>query len=307
MSLQGVSFGKGRKSEPRLSAPYVPGKKHERFWTESELQVLRDHYPSKGMNFCLAKLPGRTKSGAHGMAHKLGLHFDGVSAVRNNWRDRFPEIDAALREAWPSLAEGRGGVKKLAQRLGVPRDVLNRRSIVLGLAMPRIKEAPWTAAEEAMLQRVPLHNLRKAAEIFASHGFPRSEAAIMVRCKRLDIKRRYTETLSATGAAKILGVDGKTFTTWIEKGWIAAGRRGTRRLAQQGGDAHTIERRVLRQYILDNLEIIDIRKVDKFAFVDLLLDPSAGAGTTGEHISASVASSRPDRRMRRSSRRKEAA
>lgn len=280
MSLQGVSFGRGRKREPRISAPYVPGVRHERYWKEAELQVLRDHYHDKGILFCLNRLPGRTKQGAYSTANKLGLRRDGAPAVRGSYRAQFPEIDAALMEAWPNLSKGRGALKALATKLQVPRDLLSRRLRFLGLTMPRIKELPWAPAEDELLKRVPRHSPDKAAEIFAAHGFKRTGTAIMVRCKRVGLSRRYSETLSANAASKILGVDGKTFTLWIGKGWIKAGRRGTRRVSQQGGDSHTIERSALRQFILDNLERIDIRKVDKFSFVELLVDPSAGAGAT---------------------------
>jgi len=47
-TLQPVSFRKGRARLPRLSAPYVPGRRHERFWTEAQRDVLRRYYPTGG-------------------------------------------------------------------------------------------------------------------------------------------------------------------------------------------------------------------------------------------------------------------
>jgi hypothetical protein len=40
--------------------------------------------------------------------------------------------------------------------------------------------------------------------------------------------------------------------------------------AQQGGDQHWIRLCDLRAFILDNTAIVDIRKVDKFWFIDLV-------------------------------------
>jgi hypothetical protein len=276
MSLQGVDFSrKGRKNEPRRSAPYVPGKRHERYWTEPELEVLRQHFVSKGMNFCMERLPGRSKSGAYVAAHKLGLRRIGLDAVRGSWRDRFPEIDEALKKAWPAMADARGTLKALAIELGVPRDVLTRRAVALGLAIPRIKEPAWSTAENELMRKVPLHNPDRAAEIFAAHGFRRTPTSIMVRAKRLNLSRRYKEKLNAMAVARILGVDNKTVSTWIVKGWLKTERRGTVRTSQQGGDWHLISRAEFKQWILDNLERIDIRKVEKFAFVDVLVNGDA--------------------------------
>ena len=67
---------------------------------------------------------------------------------------------------------------------------------------------PWTAAEEALMKQVPLHDPDRCAKIFREHGFSRSPTAIVVRAKRLDLSRRYRETLSATQIGKLLGVDG---------------------------------------------------------------------------------------------------
>lgn len=53
-------------------------------------------------------------------------------------------------------------------------------------------------------------------------------------------------------------------------GDIKATKRKTERLAQQGGDPWSIEAVDLRSYILRHLERIDLRKVDKFAFVQII-------------------------------------
>lgn len=89
---------------------------------------------------------------------------------------------------------------------------------------------------------------------------------------RLDLSRRYTATFSAAQVGKILGVDSKTVTREILQGDLAAVKRPTRRLPQQGGDPWSIERSALKRYIVDHLDRVDLRKVDKFAFVDVLVN-----------------------------------
>ena len=271
--LTPVSFKKGRASEPRLSPRYEPGRRHERFWKDDELAVIREHYPKGGLAACLARLPGRTSSGVHQAARRLGTGSEKMPAERAK-HVYGPEMDERIKEAWSNL-KGRGAVDALALKLDVPRWWLSKRATKLGLSAPHRKEPRWTEAEDALMTKVPLHNPEVAARIFREHGYHRTATAIVMRAKRLDLSRRTHETLSATAAAKILGVDGKTVTTWCIAGDIKAGRRGSKRLVQQGGDAWAIEPDDLRRFVLDNLDRLDIRKVEKFAFVALLVGETA--------------------------------
>lgn len=267
--LQSVSFKKGRGHAPRLSAPYVPGKRHERFWTESERDVLRQHYAEKGFSYCAERLPNRTRSGIYLEAYKLGLNREGRKQGRSDWRARYPQIDEQIRAAWPEM-QGRGAVGDLAQKIGVPRWLVSDRVLALGLSVRQRKEPRWSAAEDALLAKVPLHNPDRAAAIFRSHGFVRTPTAIVIRCKRVGLARRYSETMSATQAAQILGVDNKTVTIWCLEGALAADRRASQRLPQQGGAPWSITAPALRAFVVEQIDRIDIRKVDKVAFVALL-------------------------------------
>ena len=266
--LQPVSFRKGREHAPRLSEPYVPGKRHPRFWTEEQDAVIRKHYPAGGVKACLAHLPGKTSGSIHQRALKLGLRSEKMPAERQR-HELTPALETAIREKW-ALLNGRGAVAALADELGVPRWWLTKTATKLGLTLPHRKEPPWTAAENDLMRKVPLHDPDRCAKIFREHGFVRSPTAIVVRAKRLELSRRTFDKFSGSQAAKILGVDSKTMTSWIIAGEIAASRRGTRRLPQQGGDSWAIEPAELRRFVIEQLERIDFRKVDKFRLVALL-------------------------------------
>ena len=67
----------------------------------------------------------------------------------------------------------------------------------------------------------------------------------------------------------MFGVDGKTVTRWIACEDLPARRRGTARTAAQGGDEWEIERRKLRAWIRDHAQLVDLRKVDRYWFIDL--------------------------------------
>jgi hypothetical protein len=269
--LQPVSFKKGRKSLPRLSQPYVPGRHSKRFWTEEENQILRQHYPSKGFAFCASKLEDRSRLSIYQQAQKLGLKYEKSPAQRR--RHDYAALDAEIQRLWPDFEKPRGavsGVKALAKQLGKPHWMITQRLRKLGLTVAAIKEPNWTAAEDALLEHVPRHDVDKASEIFRAHGFHRTPTAIMVRCKRIGLSRRYKDTFSARTAAAILGMDNKTISQLCIDGIIKAERRASRRLPQQGGSPHSITPKALRQFVIDHLERIDFRRVDKFELVKLL-------------------------------------
>lgn len=157
------------------------------------------------------------------------------------------------------------------------------RLVALGLSTRHKKEPLWTAAEDELMTKAPLHHLDRAARMFREHGFHRSPTAIMVRAKRLNISRRAArEELSARQAAKILGIDDKSITGRILSGELPAVKREDNRRVQQGGSSWDIKPSDLRKWILDNIDVVDLRKVDKVSFILLI------AGSSGVITSASL-------------------
>ena len=104
----------------------------------------------------------------------------------------------------------------------------------------------------------------------------RSETAIKVQLRREDADRKDPHHCSASALAQLFGVDPKRVTGWILRGLLKAERRGTDRVATQRGDSWWIHRRAVRRFIIDNASAFDIRKVDKFWFVDLLANEGGG-------------------------------
>ena len=271
MSLQPVSFSKRQAPQPRLSNPRAVGRHAETYWREEEDEILRAYFPGDGAPTCASKLPRRTMSAIYARAYTLGLKSIKQQDGPRKRHPADPVLDAKIREAWPGLT-AKGAVQRFADSIGVDRWVISRRATALGLTKAhRRKEPNWTAAEDELMRKVPLHDASKASDIFKQHGFSRSATAIIVHAKRIGLSRRRSDVLSARGAAKTLGVDEKWITSRCIDGDLTAEKRGTARLVQQGGDTWAIRPEDLRRFIVDHLEEIDIRKVDKFAFVDLLI------------------------------------
>lgn len=275
--LEPVSMKKGRRFLPRLSPKYEPGRRSRRFWTPEEEAIVRACYPAGGTAACQVKLPGRSVPQIYKTAHRMGLRAPSQSTLPRRRHVCTPELETKMRERWPTLV-ARGSIAAFAEELGEPKWWLLKQAARLGLLRLQRKEPPWSRAEEELMAKVPLHDPGKAARIFREHGFSRSATAIVIRAKRRGMSRRYRETLSGTAVSRILGLNNKTVTAWLVAGKLKGTRRGTQRLPQQGGDAWSVQPADLRQYIIDNVAMLDIRKVDAVLFVDLLVSGGAVPG-----------------------------
>ncbi|MEW6378627.1 MAG: hypothetical protein AB1611_03345 [bacterium] len=191
-----------------------------------------------------------------------------------------PAIDAMIRKAYAeqvgmeSCTLGNHPVRDLANRLGFPRWKITRRAQVLGLITKGKKEPDWSPEELNILE----HQAHKNPEVIQKHlrraGFHRSVYGIVVKRKRMRFLRNL-KGQSATDLAECFGVDVKVITRWIRLGYLKAGRRGTGRLESQGGDMYWIKGKDIKEFVINYLEEIDFRKVDKFWMVDLLTGKSA--------------------------------
>ena len=139
MTLQRVTFSKPRGHAPRISKQRLPGDlPHSRFWTEEELEVLRNHYVQDGPAACKAKIPNRPIGSIYRKANELGMII-GRGAAYPRSRNRYhktAEIDAKIRMRWPEL-KGRGAVMAFADELGLPRWWVSRRKCASDWMPPR--------------------------------------------------------------------------------------------------------------------------------------------------------------------------
>jgi hypothetical protein len=265
--------------EDRLNAPAMSDdilrvrwdrRRHRYFWGTDEERVLREHYGSPGGPAHCAELLGRSIHAVYERAQRLGLRgvrhvFERPAARRYNIE---PWIDAEIRRVFLDPPY-RNAVKELAARVGRPRWWVSKRALALGLNYPRFKEPAWSAAEIELLRRLAHYVPREIMRKFRASGFSRSETAIVIKRKRLDLDLRDPDHFTAGQLARLMGVDPTTVLRWIEREGLAASRRGTQRVAAQGGDMHWIARRDLRAWIARHAQLVDLRKVDRFWFIDL--------------------------------------
>lgn len=242
-----------------------------RFWTAREVKILMEHYPKGGAPACMPLL-GKTERSIYTKAHALGLRKPGY--IKDlSYRRYTPSdtIDDVIRRAY--LQPTKGFTKRLAKTVNRPAWWVTMRAQRLGLVSPRFKEPLWSEAEDEIIAGNAHRAPATIQQRLKRHGFARTETAILLRLKRLGQptgRNASTDHYTANGLAALFGVDAKTVTRWIVNGLLKAGRRGTERVAQQGGDEWWISSRDVRRFIVENVAAVDIRKADKFWLVELL-------------------------------------
>lgn len=243
-----------------------------RFWTNTEIRVLREHYPVGGLDACLQHLR-RSRLAIYQMAQiKLRLRAPGGRPGAYRIYDSDEHTDAAIRTTY-CKPTGRGEINALAARLGRPRWWITKRASWLGFVSPRLKQPDWTDDEIEIMMRSAHRHPKTIQAHLKRAGYARSETAITVKLKRqggVRLARLTNGRYTATSLAQVMGVDNHCVLQWIAKQWLAARRRSTARTEQQGGDPWEITEPAVRRFIIENTHAVDIRKCDKFWLVDLL-------------------------------------
>jgi hypothetical protein len=192
-----------------------------------------------------------------------------LRAAQHKWKYK-PDgtLDAAIRDAYRHQRLGdRYALKRLSREIGWPPYAIYRRGAELGIT--RAKEQPWISAEEELLERFGHLTPSGIQRRFSAAGYSRSVAAIQIKLHRNRIKQNL-DGYSATQLADAFGVDVHKVLSWIRRGLLKAQARGTNRVAVQGGDTWWISQHQAKRFVLRAPEEIDLARVEKIWFLDLL-------------------------------------
>ena len=250
----------------------------QHFWTTGEDRVLHAFYAGLGPAGIADKLPGRSYNSIVTRACTLNLKFAGPRAPGRRVQYQLtPDVERELRALYQAKPV-RGAVKRLAQEHGVPSWWMKRQAAKLGISRPAQKDAPWSDAEDRILDK---HHGRAPEYIqkrLRAAGCKRTLIAIVVHRKRRGLSCRPDAYYTANEVAKMLGLsDAKSVTYWINAGWLKASRMRTNRTERQGGDFHWVHHDQLRAFVIDNPHHVDLRKIpDTEWFIHLV------AGRTGD-------------------------
>lgn len=244
-------------------------------WRTPEQAIVRAHYPLGGWKACIELLPGRTRGSIQQQAAKLKVR-SAKEERRGKPRQRHTSsefIDAAIRRLYESRPD-RDAVRDAVKRLNRPRWWLSKRATLLGLVVPWLKDPVWTDEEYELLDVHSHKSPTVISRIFAQQGYKRTATAIQLARKRQSLGvtacRQASGRYSANQVAGLMGVDSKTVTRWINRKMLEAKRRGTARVQSQGGDEFEVTTVALRKFIVTFPEHVDLRKVERFWFIQLM-------------------------------------
>lgn len=233
-------------------------------WTADDIAALRRVYPVSGSDGAAKALPHKTIGAIHHKARNLGLLAPGYKKRTEKFHSS-PHIDAAIRRYYQGTPQW-GGLSKLAHQVGRPVRWVSDRALLLGVQVRRFEVAKWSDAEIALLRENASKIPVTISRIFTKHGFKRSANAIGLKLTRLHCDRSDDDTYTASGLAALFNVDKTVIVSWIKKGWLKARTRGS----DHPNDAYQIHHNAVRRFVAENAGAVDIRRVDKFWFIDLL-------------------------------------
>ena len=188
-----------------------------------------------------------------------------------------PEMDEQIRTLYQErvrmglkIDRYKGPVKKLAEKFGMPRWRVSRRALDLGVVPVQKKEPPWSDTEIWMLKQCAHRSPQRIQKYLKRAGYQRSQLGINLKMKRLHLSRATMNGYTSRSLAGLFGVDDHGVLRWIKKGWLKAQKRGTARTPQQGGDEWFIRPEWVKDFVVNNVAVIDFRKVDKYWMVETL-------------------------------------
>jgi hypothetical protein len=144
--------------------------------------------------------------------------------------------------------------------------------------VPRFREGHWSELEIEILREAGVSHPDTVRRKLKLAGFKRTATAILLKQKHLRILREIDDNgkFTATSLGEIFGVDRDTVRGWVNKGLLAGNRLRSFAGAEKA-PAHDkawwqFTRREVRQFVIDNVAVVDFHRVDKFWLVDLLTE-----------------------------------
>ncbi len=180
-----------------------------------------------------------------------------------------PEFHQEIKRLYQNKSGHSGEVREFARRYGLPRWKITRYAQEQGWSQRQKKEPDWSESELRILNRNAMHCPGVIQKKLKWHGFSRSIVGIVLKRKRMRMLSNL-DGYSARSVAICIGEDEHFVTKAIKDGRLKAIRRMDERTQQQGGSCYYIKEKDVRSFIIENINMIDVRKVDKYWFVDVL-------------------------------------
>lgn len=181
-----------------------------------------------------------------------------------------PAMDEEIRRVYlHEVGMGRRPVvRSLAEKIGVPAWRVKKRALALDVVptvVKRAKEPEWCDEEKAIVRENATFTIGNIRRKLSAAGYTRSDNAIKIWINR-HIGPKPKGNYSARDLGALFGLDEHSVITWIRKGFLKAERRGTNR----SNDIWDIRPEDVKAFVIEHVEILDFRKLDRFFLVELL-------------------------------------
>ncbi|RJQ49794.1 MAG: hypothetical protein C4538_01510 [Nitrospiraceae bacterium] len=177
-----------------------------------------------------------------------------------------PEMDKEILYTYSINTDSKPRVINLARKFKMPRWAIYQRALKLGAVTSSHQKKPWTDEEIRMVEKYARYSPQTIRKKLAKAGFQRSIASIVLKRKRMRLLSNL-DGVSACLCAEFLGVDLHWVLNHINLGSLKAEvvRRDT-----EGKANYYIKEKDLRKFIIANPDLIDLRKVEKYYFIELV-------------------------------------
>ena len=175
-------------------------------------------------------------------------------------------MDQEIHHTYSINTDSRPRIINLAKKFNVPRWAVYQRALKIGAVTSAHQKRPWTDEEISILEKYARCEPQTIKRKLKKAGYERSMASIVLKRKRM----RFLSNLNGMSAclcAEFLGVDLHWVLNHINTGSLKA---EVIRRDREGKSNYFIREKELRRFIITNPDRIDLRKVEKYYFIELV-------------------------------------
>lgn len=177
-----------------------------------------------------------------------------------------PEMDQELLYTYSINTDSKPRLINLAGKFNMPRWAIYQRALKIGAVTSSHQKKPWTDEEIKILEKNARYAPLTIKKKLEKSGFKRSIASIVLKRKRMRFLSNL-EGMSACLCAEFLGADLHWVLNYIRQGLLKA---EIIRCDREGKVNYFIREKELKKFIVNNPDLIDLRKVEKYYFIELV-------------------------------------
>jgi hypothetical protein len=177
-----------------------------------------------------------------------------------------PEMDKEILYTYSINTDSKPRVINLAKKFRMPRWAIYQRALKISAVNSSHQKRPWQDDEIRILEKYARYGPLTIKKRLEKAGYQRSMASIVLKRKRMRFLSNL-EGVSACLCAEFLGVDIHWVLNHINTGSLKA---EVIRRDREGKSNYHIREKDLRKFIIHNPDVIDLRKVEKYYFIELV-------------------------------------